>query len=54
VAQGSYLNAATGREPVAVLGAVTARLLVVIGALAGLLPAIRAARLSPAEALSSI
>jgi len=40
LAQGRFLNSATAREPVAVLGA-----------LAGLLPAVRAARLSPSQAL---
>ena len=40
VAHGSYLNPATARGPVAVLGAA-----------AGLLPALRAARMSPTQAL---
>jgi putative ABC transport system permease protein len=56
VAQGRYLNAATARLPVAVPGARAGGLAatLLIGAAAGLLPAIRAARLSPTQALWSL
>lgn len=43
IAQGHYVNTATAHEPVAVLGAA-----------AGLLPAIRAARMSPTQALWTV